>query len=174
MRLLPVLVIAFFTSPAFADDCLKMVFNDYCLGGDLKAIIDRNPPDDVSRDGDATYIIYKESADETVSINAIEGKVAVVGKFMQPGSWLNYRSWKARLEEIYGAGDDRSYFPDYANSDSSKATAISLGKGRALHVWDQGEWMIALAWRDREFGINLGYMHKALMDVMKNRQDAGL
>ena len=106
-------------------------------------------------------------------ISGWKGKAVKIARFYKPSSWLTYLRLKGKLTDIYGSGTDDSFFPDYADDRSSKATSISLGKGRAKNVWDQGEWSVTLAWTNDRVGIIVVYTHKALNDDMKANRDEG-
>jgi hypothetical protein len=87
---------------------------------------------------------------------------------------MNYYKFKGKLKDRYGEGEDDSFFPDYADSDTTRGNAIELGKGRAKHTWDQGEWKAILAWSNSRLGININYYHNQLYSEMQKNSDDGL
>ena len=143
------------------DQCRKKVLGAYCLGGSIKAL----PKPDL-RDGD--IFVYADGK-KRIYIESVHERIASVSIFYPSPSWLNYRLLLGQLQEKYGKGVNLDKFPDYAQSDSSKATTISLNKGRALTLWPQEGWSINYGWASRNWRI-LEYRHDKLSDILDKKR----
>lgn len=154
---------------AAADDCHYQVFHRYCLGGSVAEQIGRHPPDVNDKELGIAYV----DGDDLVVIMPHEGRVMAVIKTITPGTWLEYQGTLQRIEQVHGAGVDQSHFPDYAKSESTRSTAIALGKGRAQHAWDKGAWRIVLSWSDTD-SLTLFYLDSALDAAFRSGNPDGL
>lgn len=143
------------------DQCLKKVVDKYCLGSDISEL-----PKPFSNKDDS--YIY-EDGNETILIKELAGRIATVSIFYPNPSWLSYRLLLDQLQEKYGSGTNFDNFPDYANSDSSKETAITLGKGRAMTLWNQTGWSLKYGWASDRWRI-LTYMHNELSDRLRVKE----
>lgn len=133
--------------------CLKVAFSSYCLGGMASSL----PPGATKKDGDAW--LYPGA--QTTFVRLFGERVAAVGRIYLPGTWLTYRNLQADLESKYGPGKDLSFYPKYADDDSSRETAIGLKEGRAALSWPQEGYTVQLNWGSRD-GVLLLYFHDAL------------
>ena len=168
-----ILIFALTTGNSWADECMKKVFYDYCLGGDIKELLKNTSPDkDITKRG-VRHLFYKDGEEMTM-VTGWNGKIIAVAKLHKPASWMNYYQFKSKLKEKYGDGKDESHFPEYANSEISKRTAIELGNGQAQHAWDQGEWKVILTWSDSDLGISISYHHRQLYSEMQENLGDGL
>ncbi len=171
-----------FSGNAYADDdpCLKKVFLKFCLGGPSKelpvdpalelprglfGVILDSPP---AKDEDDTIYFPKEN----VLVIIFDNKVAFVNKGFSDYSWLKYLRLKNKLSTRYGDPEDFSSFPSYAKRLSIKETTIHLGKGEAVHRWQQKEWAVILAWRGKS--ASLSYQHDSLFKKYTASKDDGL
>ncbi|NOZ11646.1 MAG: hypothetical protein GXP09_11470 [Gammaproteobacteria bacterium] len=146
------------------DQCRKMVMGKYCLGGSMADL----PEPDVKEGGSFVYF----DGDKRIFLKSANGRVASVSIFYPSPSWLNYRVLLGQLKEKYGEGINFDNFPDYAQSDSSKATSITLKKGRALTSWPQTGWSINYGWASKNWRI-LEYTHDNLSEAV-NQERADL
>jgi hypothetical protein len=137
--------------------CLKLVFNRYCLGGDVNVVAQQQPPALRQDQGDRVALVYYEGRDRDYVL-AWRGVVYKVLRDHRIASQLNYEDLYRLLREKYGEGEDRSSFPDYARTPGRKQISIRRGEGRAVHVWhtDAG-WHLELSWT-RETGLALAYI----------------
>lgn len=137
--------------------CLKLVFNKYCLGGDVNALAQQQPPALRQDQGERVALIYYESRDRDYVL-AWRGAVYKVLREHRIASQLQYEDLYRLLREKYGEGEDRSSFPAYAHTPGRKQISIRRGEGRAVHVWETGlGWHIELSWT-RETGLALAYI----------------
>ena len=141
------------TEPQLPSDCMKVVFGSFCLGAPISTL-----PLNPARQTDEMWI-YVEP--QPTAVTLVEGRIAGVGRFYTPGTWLTYRNIETDLIEKYGKGKDLSFFPSYADDSSSKETAISLKKGRAVHSWQQQGFTVQLKWESKE-NVALFYYHNEL------------
>jgi hypothetical protein len=154
--LVPILVLVPLAAQA-QQPCLKLVFNRYCLGGDVNALAQQQPPALRQDQGERVALIYYEGRDRDYVL-AWRGLVYKVLRDHRIASQLNYEDLYRLLREKYGAGEDRSSFPEYARTPGRKQISIRRGEGRAVHVWETGAgWHIELSWT-RETGLALAYI----------------
>lgn len=133
--------------------CMKVVFESFCLGGSISTL-----PPNPTRKTEQTWLY---AGSQTTVVTVVDDRIAGVGRFYTPGTWLTYRNVEGDLVEKYGKGKDLSFFPSYANDSSSRETAISLKKGRAVHSWEQQGFTIQLKWESGE-NVTLFYFHDEL------------
>lgn len=157
-------------------DCLKMVFNKFCLGGPAE-ILPVNPIVDAIHDlvnifGVKPDTVEKNTLyfpDESVLVLVSDNKVAFIRKkYDSRQIFLE----KELLDSKYGKPIDLSYFPAYADTPSSQATSIRLGSGRFFQVWMQKKWAVALIW-DKDVA-ELRYQHNILIEKYWDSVDDGL
>ena len=154
---------------AAVDGCTKQVFGVYCLGADVNALLRQRPPGDQQRDGERLALIYEQGTEQDYVL-AFRGRVYKVVRQFRIETQLKYQDIYAQLREKYGAGEDRSLFPAYAESPASRQGSIRRGDGKAIHVWNPAEtWRIELTWT-REFGLSLAYVD----DVLEAQQRAAV
>jgi hypothetical protein len=134
-------------------DCMKVVFGSFCLGGAASSL----PANPAEKAEDMR--MYR--LPEPTLARLVDGRIAGVARFYAPGTWLTYRKVESDITEKYGAGQDLSFFPSYANDSSSQETAISLKKGVAGKSWKQQGYTIQLKWEDSQHVI-LMYFHDEL------------
>jgi hypothetical protein len=133
------------SGPAPASDCTKLVFNDYCLGGELAALLaEREPRERGETEGRQSLLFDDEG--KTVEVEAIDGRIVGVLRREPPGSYLNFTDWKVKLVRLYGRAEDRSSFPAYAASRSARLNALNAGRGYSLVAWPQDGWEVSLRW----------------------------
>jgi hypothetical protein len=136
--------------------CLKLVFNRYCLGGDVNALAQQQPPAMRQDQGERVALVYYEGR-ERVYVLAWRGLVYKVLREHRIASQLRYEDLYLLLRDKYGAGEDRSSFPSDARTPGRKQIAIRRGEGRAVHVWEPSAgWHIELSWT-RETGLALAF-----------------
>ena len=158
--LLPLLALiaAVAAAPVSAEQpCLKLVFNQYCLGGDINVLAQQSPPALRDQDGDRSALIYFEGG-EKIYVLAWRGRIYKVLRRYPVASQLRYEEIYHLLRDKYGNGEDHSYFPDHARTPGLKQIAIRRGEGQAIHVWPLTEgWHIELSWT-RELGLAVAYI----------------
>lgn len=149
--------------------CLKLVFNRYCLGGDVNALAQQMPPAMRQDEGDRVALIYQEGTGRDYVL-AWRGLVYKVLRTYRVASQLRYEELYRVLRQKYGDGSDRSRFPGDARTPGRKHIAIRRGEGQATHVWPLSEgWHPELSWT-REMGLALAY----IADELDRAQAASL
>ena len=152
IRILCLTVLASLLTPtAYADtegDCLKRVFNQYCLGGPASSLAD---PVDRQTTETGLDILTFETAQRPVKVTVRKGRIVAVGRQEAPGTWLNFTDWRAKLVRLYRSGEDLSTLPRYATARNSRLNAIRAGKGRAHLRWPQDGWWVELIWDNTAF-----------------------
>jgi hypothetical protein len=154
--------------------CLKLVFNRYCLGGDVNQWLHTNPQPLVRHpQGERLALIYPENR-ERVYVLAFRGQIYKVLRRYRQATQLKYEDLYALLRDKYGLGEDRSEFPEYALNAASRLGAIRRGEGRATHVWEPQDapWHIELNWT-REMGLTLAYIADALDEQQQRATEQG-
>lgn len=156
------------------ETCLKLVFNRYCLGGDINAQLLQQPqPLFQQPDGDLLAAVYQEGK-ERIYVMAYRGRIYKVLRQYHPATQLHFDDLYNVLRGKYGSGEDRSRFPSYARTPSSKLGAIRRGDGQAVHVWEVAEegFHVELSWT-REMGLTLSYFANDLADQVSRITEQG-
>lgn len=155
------------------DPCLKLVFGRYCLGGDVNPLLQMTPkPLAREAEGKSLALVFPEDLDQ-VYVLAFGGRVYKVVRSYRVATQLRFDELYAVLREKYGPGEDRSRFPEQANTAGRRLASIRRGEGRALHVWHPADaWHIELAWT-REFGLSLAYIATAVEAVRQAEVNGG-
>ncbi|EGV33056.1 hypothetical protein ThidrDRAFT_0734 [Thiorhodococcus drewsii AZ1] len=151
--------LALLGTDARADEpCLKLVFGRYCLGGDVNAILQTTPPPLVRQNqGDSLALVYPDGANR-LYVLAFTNRIYKVVRAYNVATQLRFDDLYNSLREKYGPGEDRSRFPEYASTPTSRLASIRRGEGRAIHHWTaSSSWFIELSWT-REMGISLAYI----------------
>ena len=151
---------------AMAQDCLKQVFNRFCLGGPVTSIeltaeapgtdtplpqtaatdsLSGQSEDSPAQSGSSQYRVD----DKTIIVEFNDdNKITRVSRFEIPGTWLNYTDWRSKIVRLYGRGQNLSTFPSYAASRSARLNALISGRGYARMNWPQDGWSVELIWND--------------------------
>lgn len=131
-----------------AEQCVKQIFNRYCLGGPASTV--PGAANKISEsDGVAVYRL--NNGNKRIELATRNGRISAVTRYETPGSWLNYTDWKAKLLRLYGLGEELGHFPAYASSRSSRLNAINAGKGYAHTRWQRGRWSVSVIWNHRDY-----------------------
>ena len=142
----------------YAADCVKQVFNRYCLGGDIQEILAEVAPDRLSELTEETEKpISLVDGGKTIILTSKNGTVMDVTRLEEPGDWINYTAWKVKLVRLYGRGTELSNFPAYAGSRSSRLNAINAGRGYVEFAWEQPGFTVKLVWDHPDY-IKLQYL----------------
>jgi len=158
-----------------AEDCLKLVFDQYCLGGDINSLMRQNTGMlHKQHEGDRLAVIYPEGRD-LVYVLGYKGRIYKVVRKFATETQLKYDDLLAILDDKYGPSSDLSQFPAYVRSQASKIGAIRRGDGRSIHGWRPAgqQWHIRLSWT-REMGLSLEYIADTLVDAQMRREMEGL
>jgi hypothetical protein len=144
-----------------AKKCTAVVLGRFCLGGPASAL----PKGSVPIEG-TNAVFYK--ADD-IHVSLLDGRIQNVVKIEKKGNWMELRRVLAILTEKYGAGEDHSYYPGYANDDDSRLTAITLGKAAVKHEWMQDGWYVRLVWSKAEYFM-VGYGDTELTERVRKAE----
>ena len=157
------------------DACLKLVFNRYCLGGDINALLVQQPqPQFQQPEGELLAAIYQEGR-ERIYVMAYRARIYKVLRQYYPATQIHFDDLYNILRSKYGSGEDRSRFPSYARTPSSKLGAIRRGDGQAVHLWEPGDegFHVELSWT-REMGLTIAYYANDLADQVSRLSEQGL
>lgn len=160
---------------AAEETCMKRVFNEYCLGGDMDAQVRKPQPVlHQQREGERFAVIYPDG-DGSVYVMAFRGRIYKVLRRYDPSTILRFNDLETILTAKYGPPADQSRYPPYARNRASRVGAIRRGEGRAELVWEPPgeEWSVTLAW-NRELGLNLFYLAKDLDARQEQAAESGL
>ncbi|RLA09050.1 MAG: hypothetical protein DRQ51_00250 [Gammaproteobacteria bacterium] len=124
LKILIFLLLLNFHNSLIADDCIKLVFNKYCLGG-----MTQNT---------------NKITDKNIKIDTKDNIIIAVETMIKPANWLTYFDYSSRLNQKYGQGLDNSTFPNYAHSRNAKEKLIAFKKGYAKQLWQQQNFKIIL------------------------------
>jgi len=158
-----------------AEECLKLVFDRFCLGGDINLLMRRDTGMlHKQNEGDRLAVIYPEGRD-LVYVLGYKGRIYKVVRKFAIETQLKYDDLLNLLTDKYGPSSDLSQFPAYVRSQASKIGAIRRGDGRSIHGWRPAgqEWHIRLSWT-REMGLSLEYIADTLVDAQMRREMEGL
>lgn len=155
------------------DSCLKLVFERYCLGGDVNALLREGPqPDYKHAEGERLAHIFREGP-ERIYVLSFRDHIYKVLRRYRSATQLRYDDLYALLRDKYGPGEDRSRFPPYATTASRKLGSIRRGDGQAVHHWTPSEdWFVDLTWT-REMGLSLAYVATELNNQQKAAAEQG-
>lgn len=161
-------------SASAAEDCLKRVFDQFCLAGDFEALL-RQPPEPLfqQREGERRAAVYPQGQ-ARIYVMAFRNRIYKVLRQDRPASPLRYQELSTALEAKYGSPQDRSSYPPYATDRNSQVAAIRRGEGEALRVWQGGPgWRVELSWT-RDLGIALAYVAEQLDAQRRQAAQQGL
>jgi hypothetical protein len=169
-----ILLIAPVAGAAASESCLKMVFGRFCLGGDIRPLMQAVPPPVLRQDeGSSLALVFLDGPDRTYVL-AFTGRIYKVVREFGASTQLRYDETLAALSGLYGVADDRSRFPEDAVTPARRLAAIRRGEGRALHVWTPApSWQIELSWT-REWGLSLAYVATELSAARAAQVQGGL
>lgn len=170
LLLLPVSQLLAATPP-----CLKLVFNEYCLGGDFEQLTSqRKGYVHREQEGDRTAVIYVDDRD-LIYVLGYKGRIYKVVRKYGSETLLTFEDLLRLLSDKYGSSSDDSRYPPYVRSQASKIGAIRRGDGRELHTWrPAGQlWLIQLSWT-RELGLALEYVAEQLANEQSRAESEGL
>jgi hypothetical protein len=155
------------------EDCIKLVFGRYCLGGDVDRLLQQGPqPQFKQTQGERIAYIFREGP-EQIYVLAFRNRIYKVLRRYRSATQLRYEDLYAVLRGKYGPGEDRSRFPPYATTASRKLGSIRRGDGQALHHWKSADdWHVDLTWT-REMGLSLAYVATALDTEQKATAEQG-
>jgi hypothetical protein len=156
-------------------NCLKKVFNEYCLGGSMQQLRQRYPAGvPAQSQGERSAMIYYHGRERTF-VMAYQGRIYKVLHTYEPASQIQLKDLQQRLETKYGPYRDQSHYPGYARNIASQIGAIRRGEGALKYVWQMPEqpWRIELEWT-RKLGITLAYLANDLDDKQQKLVDSGL
>ncbi|CAK0762714.1 Chalcone isomerase domain-containing protein [Gammaproteobacteria bacterium] len=164
-RLLPlgVILVASWPVAAMAEDCLKQVFNRFCLGGDAKALAAQQPPDLRIPEGERLGLVYSDGLGRLFVMSQQDRIYKVLRQYLDEGL-RHFEEIRDTVIAKYGAAEDHSSIsPELSQAPANRLSAIRRGEARILMVWKPtGEtWRLELAWT-QEFGITLAYIASQL------------
>ena len=148
MRLLLIILLLSFPQWLMAE-CLKEVFNRYCLGGDIAQLVEQLQPKTEKKTKDTSIYEFSELG-LGVSLEVKNGIIISVSRNEAPGDWINFQKCKHDIGAVYGRGEDFSQFPPSASSRSARLNAVATGKGQGKIRWQQTGWQIELLWNNTQ------------------------
>lgn len=152
-----------------AETCVKLVFSEFCLGGQISPQSLENRLKLIQQKDEIFH--YFSAADKRIIVSTHQNKIVAVERQEVPGSWLNFTAWKVKLVRLYGRAKDQSSLPSYATSRSSRFNVIKAGKGVAQVSWPQKNWTVTLRWDDPAF-IRLQYtLEQSQASARENTED---
>jgi hypothetical protein len=173
--LLPALVAALPMAAAAEESCVRRVFGEYCLGGQISDQMRKDPQFvHQQREGEHFAVIYVKGQ-ETIYVMAFKERIYKVLRRYDSPTVLRFLDLKRLLTDKYGVPEDLSRYPGYARNRASKMGAIRRGEGYAELVWtpEGVDWKVTLGWT-RELGLTLDYRIKELDEAQRAAGTAGL
>jgi len=157
------------------DACVKRVFGNYCLGGQISEQTRKDPKFvHQQQEGDRFAVVYVEG-DEKIYVMAYKQRIYKVLRRYDSPTVLRYSDLQTLLTDKYGPPQDLSRYPGYAKNRASKMGAIRRGEGYAELLWapEGVDWSITLGWT-RELGLTLDYRVKDLDEEQRATSTARL
>lgn len=147
------------TSVVSAENCVKVVLDRLCLGGDFQNLVRQMPAPPLYRydDAERNGVIYAEGSYQ-LYVMAFRQQIYKVVRKYPSQSMLEFNELKIQLEGKYGSPHNGSRLPEYAANPAAQIGAIRRGDGRLEYRWNQPDnWYIELSW-SQELGIALAYV----------------
>jgi hypothetical protein len=156
------------------EPCLKLAFDRYCLGGDVKALSPQwGQPSFRESEGERLGLVFQDGP-EQVYVLAFKGRIYKVVRRYRAATQLRYDDIYSALRQKYGEGEDHSRFPPYATTPARRLGSIRRGDGRAVYSWQPAAgWSIELSWT-REMDIALAYVATELDAQQRASMGGGL
>lgn len=138
--------------------CVKKVFENYCLGGSLKQLLEQKPPSMQPRTkGERSGVVYQKD-NEKIYVMAYQGNIYKIVHTYEPETLVTLKQLQRRLQQEYGDYQDRSDYPEQTQNQSRRLGYIRRGEGELRYVWQppQQSWRVELGWA-RKLGINISF-----------------
>jgi hypothetical protein len=163
-----------FASPSMGD-CIRTVFEHYCLGGSFSQLIRERPSDWAPViDGDRRGVVYR-SERGLIYVMAYQDHIYKILRTYEPANQVTFKELRRHLQEKYGPPVDQSAFPDYVRNIAGKIGAVRRGEGELQLLWQlSGEaWHIELCWT-RKPGLSIAYLANELDAAQRKARLDGL
>ncbi|MEW8507570.1 MAG: hypothetical protein AB2598_12785 [Candidatus Thiodiazotropha sp.] len=176
-----VLLIAFGLIPAVVvaetpgENCMKRVFNHYCLGDSLSRLLQRRPARmEPIVNGERIGLIYPSGRDK-VYVMAYQDRIYKVLQSHDASNQVTLQRLLSRLNNKYGKPRDLSHFPGHMRNLTAKIGAVRRGEGELLYRWQSAAsaWRVELTWT-RKLGISLAYLVNELDQQQRQAAESGL
>lgn len=125
----------------------KKIFNLVALGDSFNSVTQNIGKPDFKRGPTAVW--NGKGPGDSFFVTVYNNQIAALGAMYKEPSWLRFFEVEKILKEKYGTPKNLDYFPGYADSLDTKATAIFLKKGRAVRKWERPNMTIRLVWTNR-------------------------
>ncbi|MEI6412730.1 MAG: hypothetical protein WCP34_00520 [Pseudomonadota bacterium] len=161
--LLGTLIAVLWPATGRAEECLKQVFNRFCLGGDARALAAQQPPELRIPEGERLGLVYSDGLGRLFVMSQQERIYKVLRQYRDEGLH-QFEEVRDAVSAKYGPAEDHSQFPpELPPALANRVGAIRRGEARILMVWKpQAEpWRLELIWA-RESGITLAYIASQL------------
>ncbi|MEN8180343.1 MAG: hypothetical protein ABFS39_17225 [Pseudomonadota bacterium] len=166
---------AHFGTSHAADQCVKLVFKDYCLGGGFSRQLEKTPSGMRPRiNGERQGVIY-EKDDEKIYVMSYKGIIYKVLHTFEPVTPAIMKDLRRRLQQKYGNYKDQSQYPDNTKNKARQISYIRRGEGELKNVWQPpGQpWRVELGWA-RKLGVSIAYYVNELDELQKEASLQGL
>ncbi|MDJ0806723.1 MAG: hypothetical protein QNJ78_07800 [Gammaproteobacteria bacterium] len=158
-----------------ADQCVKLVFEDYCLGGSMSRQLEKTPTDMRPQVyGERKGVIF-EMDNEKIYVMSYKGIIYKILHTFEPETQATLKDLRRRLERKYGRFEDRSEYPEETENKARHMSFIRRGEGELKNVWqlpDQ-QWRVELGW-SRKLGVSVAYYMNELDELQKEAALKGL
>jgi len=123
----------------------ELAFDYYCLGSNIKAILDQRKPLRQHTKGDLTIFDFRERRGLT-TVTVFQGKILSVRRTDRPATPQTLITIRQRIEMRYGKGDDKSTFSSETKSSRQMEFAVYNKTAKAHYVWRMPGWRIDAIW----------------------------
>lgn len=168
-------LLAFTGAGYAADECVKEVFKDYCLGGSMSRQLEKTPSMKRPQvNGEREGVIYEKDS-EKIYVMAYKGIIYKVLHTYEPETPATMKDLRRRLQRKYGNYQDLSEYPDDTKNTARQFSHIHRGEGELKNVWQlPGQhWRIELGW-NRKLGITVAYCLNELDQLQREAARQGL
>ena len=165
-----------FSNAGFAaDECVKRVFKDYCLGGSMSQQLEKTPTEmRPQTNGERSGVIFKKD-NEKIYVMSYKGIIYKVLHTYEPVTPATMKDLRRRLQQKYGKFQDLSEYPEDTKNKARQVSYIRRGEGELKNIWQlpRQHWRVELGWT-RKLGVSIAYYVNELDALQKEDARRGL
>ena len=147
----------------------ERAFGFYCLGSNIKKLLDQRKPLRQHTKGSLTIFDFRERRGLT-SVTTFQGKILSASRTDRPANLQTLLAVKRRIEKLYGKADDKSTFTAETKSARNMEFAVYNKKAKAHYVWIMSGWRIDTVW-DNIRDIRITFLDEDLNKIYLTHQN---
>lgn len=175
ISLFVLMVSVYFPPVLAADQCVKLVFDNYCLGGSFKQQLEKVPADMQPQvKGEREGVIYQKE-NEKIYVMAYQGVIYKIVHTFLPETQATLLDLRRHLQQKYGNYQELSNYPEATKNKARQMSYIRRGEGELKNAWQiPGQrWRVELGWT-RKLGVHVAYLVNELDELQKEAARRGL